>query len=166
MELKKPLNNKLFSEMKPYIQLNAKFKDQTTYISSSLRGSWIKYASTFEKRSTHTNTNSNKYVVNQHCRHFDFVRKILVRIRVFFVLVNKTCLFLREYIWIQVTLSFNINSSSIQYAIHLCFAIFVIDYMLKTNVRQNWYVLYSAMTQCFLCLWTAHSCLPFSFLQC
>jgi hypothetical protein len=86
MGLKKPLNNKLFGEMKLYIQLNAKLKDQASYISSWLRGSWIKYASTIEKSSTNMHTNSNKYVVNQNCRHFDYVRKILVRIRVCFVL--------------------------------------------------------------------------------
>jgi hypothetical protein len=39
IELKKPLNNKLFSERKPYIHLNAKLKDKATYISYWLRGS-------------------------------------------------------------------------------------------------------------------------------
>jgi hypothetical protein len=56
-EIKKPLNNELFSEMKQYIQLNAKLKDQASCISSWFRGSRVKFASIGEKRGTNTYSN-------------------------------------------------------------------------------------------------------------
>jgi hypothetical protein len=57
MGLKKPLNHELFSEMKQYKQLKTKLKEQASCISSWLRGSYVKSASTDEKRSTNTYTN-------------------------------------------------------------------------------------------------------------
>ena len=72
MAFNKSLSHVLFSEQKPYIQLNAKLKDRASYISFWLRGYCTIPASTDEERST----------VCTHCNIFQQTRASILPINI------------------------------------------------------------------------------------
>jgi hypothetical protein len=72
MAFNKSLSHALFSEQKPYIQLNAKLKDRASYISLWLRGYCTIPASTDEGRST----------VCTHCNIFQQTRASMLSLNI------------------------------------------------------------------------------------